>query len=236
MSGSSVLGCESAATRVCSQEYAASQQKVLQVDSKSTDSVRSSLEAVKTALAACKSANRSTEVDNLVKARNELGAQLEVLERRASRKPRRELLPDELARLEKEGDPSCPKGQTFRLENKKEVKCTGPQLVEMPRADVKRYYEERGYRVKDTPPNGVTIERGAEKYTFTYPSADSAVGPSCVVLVPPHGMPWQEALSRATGKHPDKLEPKGSVSVPKGELPYAVDEKNVVLRIGACPP
>ena len=206
------IGCESAATRVCSTEYAASQQKVIQVDAKSADSVRASLEAVKTALAACKSANRNTEVDNLVKARNELGAQLEALERRAKRKPRRDLSPDELARLVKEGDPSCPKGQTFHLERTKEVKCTGPQLVEMQRDDVKRYYEERGYRVKDAAPNGVTIERGAEKYTFTYPSAAASDRPSCVVLVPPHGMPWQEALARATGKHPDKLEPKGSIA------------------------
>src|SRR6187551_831991 len=165
------FGCESAATRVCSTEYAASQQKVLQVDAKSADSVRSSLEAVKTALAACKSAHRNDEVDNLVKARNELGAQLEVLERRSQRKPRRELSADELARLEKEGDPTCPKGESFRLENKKEVKCTGPLLVEMPRDTVKHYYEERGYRVKDQAPNGVVVERGAEKYTFTYPTA-----------------------------------------------------------------
>jgi len=234
LTGSFVLGCESAATRVCSSEYAASQQKVLQVDSKSADSVRASLDAVKTALAACKSAHRNDEVDNLVKARNELGAQLEALEKRAQKKPRRDLSPEELARLEKEGDPTCPKGQTFRLEDKKEVKCTGPQLVEMPREDVKRYYDERGYRVKDTPANTVTIERGAEKYTFTYPSAAATDRPSCVVLVPPQGMPWQEALSRATGKHPDKLEPKGTIKATQGELSYTVDEKNVVLRIGNC--
>jgi hypothetical protein len=227
-------GCESAATRVCSTEYAASQQRVLQVDSKSTESVRASLDAVKSALAACKSAQRNQEIDNLVKARNELSAQLEALERRAQRKPRRDLSPDELAKLQKDGDPSCPKGQTFRLENGKEVKCTGAQLFEMPRDDVKRYYEERGYRVKDTPPNAVTVERGAEKYTFTYPSGAASDRPSCVVLVPPQGMPWQEALSRATGKHPDKLEAKGSIAAAQGELPYVVDEKNVVIRIGAC--
>jgi len=234
LTSSFALGCESAATRVCSTEYAASQQKVIQVDAKSADSVRASLEAVKTALAACKSANRNTEVDNLVKARNELGAQLDALERRAKRKPRRDLSPDEIARLVKEGDPSCPKGQTFHLEKTQEVKCTGPQLVEMQRDEVKRYYEERGYRVKDVAPNGVTIERGAEKYTFTYPTAASSDRPSCVVLVPPHGMPWKEALARATGKHPDKLEPKGTIAAAQGELSYVVDEKNVVVRIGAC--
>ena len=228
------LACESAATRVCSTEYAASQQKVLQVDSKSADSVRASLESVKTALAACKSAQRNTEVDNLVKARNELGAQLEVLERRARKKPRRELSADERASLVKDGDPSCPKGESFRLDDGKEVKCTGQHVVEMPRDAVKHYYEERGYRVKEPSPNVVTAERGAEKYTFTYPGAAAADRPSCVVLVPPHGMPWKEALARATGKHPDKLEPKGSVTASQGELPYVVDEKNVVVRIGAC--
>jgi len=229
------LGCESAATRACAQEYASSQQQVLKVDPKSADSLRSSLVAVKSALAACKSAQRNDEVDHLVRARNELGAQLEVLEKRAQRKPRRDLSPDELARLEKEGDPTCPKGQTFHLENKKEVKCTGVQIVEMPREDVKRYFDERGYRTKDVPPNVVRVERGGEQYTFTYPSAAASDRPSCAVIVPPQGMPWEEALARATGKQPHKLEPKGTFAALQGELPYEVDQKNVVVRIGACP-
>jgi hypothetical protein len=229
------IGCESAASRACSNEYAASQQKVLQVDPKSSDSVRSSLDAVNVALAACKAAQRNDAVDNLVKARNDLSAQRDALERRARRKPKRDLSPDEVARLEKEGDPSCPKGQTYHLENKKAVKCTGAQLVEMPREDVKRYFDERGYRTNDVPPNGVRVERGAEQYRFTYPSGAAADRPSCVVLVPPHGMPWKEALARATGKHPEKLEATGSIAAQQGELPYTVDEKNVVVRIGSCP-
>ena len=228
------LGCESAATRACSNEYAVSQQKVLKVDPKSMDSVRSSLETVKAALAACRAAGRNQEVDHLINARNELGAQLEVLERRSQRKPKRDLSPEEIARLEKEGDSACPKGQSYHLENKKQVKCTGPQIVEMPREDVKRYHEERGYRVKDSPPNGVRIERGAEQYSFTYPSASATDRPSCVVIVPPHGMPWKEAIARFTGKHPEKLEPKGTITALQGELSYEVDEKNVVVRIGAC--
>ena len=228
------LGCESAATRACSSEYGVSQQKVLKVDPKSPESVRSSLDSVKAALAACRSAQRNQEVDHLIKARNELGAQLEALERRSQRKPRRELSPDDVLRLEKEGDPACPKGQSYHLETKKQVKCTGPQVVEMPREDVKRYHEERGYRVKDVPPNGVKIERGAEQYSFTYPSGAASDRPSCAVLVPPHGMPWKEAIARFTGKHPEKLEPKGTITTLQGELPYDVDEKNVVVRIGSC--
>jgi hypothetical protein len=228
------LGCESAATRTCSNEYAASQQKVLKVDPKAAESVRSSLEAVKAALAACRAAERHQEVDHLVKARNELGAQLQVLERRSQRKPKRELSADDIARLEKEGDPACPKGQSYNLESKKQVKCKGPQIVEMPREDLKHYHEERGYRVKDVPPNVVKIERGAEQYTFTYPSAAATDRPSCAVIVPPQGMPWKEAIARFTGKHPEKLEPKGTITALQGELSYEVDEKNVVVRIGAC--
>src|SRR5262245_1681166 len=100
--GAGGFGCESTASRVCSSEYATSQQKVLKVDPKSEESVRASFDAVRAALAACKTAQRNTEVDNLVKARNELGAQLEALERRAKRKPKRELSPDELAKLQKD--------------------------------------------------------------------------------------------------------------------------------------
>ena len=231
-----VFGCEGAAARTCSSEYAASQQKVLKVDPKSKDSVADSLVAVKSALAACRAAQRNDEVDNLVKARNELGAQLDALERRSKRKPRRELSTEEQQELEKNGDPSCPKGQSYQLDkNRKDVKCTGPQLVEMPREDLKRYYEERGYRVKDVPPTDVRIERGAEQYSYTYPSGAASDRPKCAKLVPPHGMPWKEALARATGKHPEKLEQQGTLELLQGALPYTVDEKNVVVRIGACP-
>jgi hypothetical protein len=230
-----VLGCESAAARTCSSEYAAAQQKVLSVDAKSKDSVSDSLVAVKSALAACRTAQRNEEVDNLIKARNELGAQLDALERRSKRKPRRDLSPEEMTELEKSGDPSCPKGQRYRLDKKrKDVECTGPELVEMPRDDLKRYYEERGYRVRDVPPNDVRIERGAEQYSYTYPSSAASARPTCAKLVPPHGMPWKEALARATGKHPDKLEAKGTLTLAQGSLPYEVDEKNVVVRIGTC--
>jgi hypothetical protein len=230
-----ILGCESAAARTCSSEYAAAQQKVLKVDAKSKDSVADSLVAVKSALAACRAAQRNDEVDHLVKAKNELGAQLDALDRRSKRKPRRELSPEEMTELEKSGDPSCPKGQSYQLDKKrKEVKCTGPQLVEMPRDDLKRYYEERGYRVNDVPPNDVRIERGAEQYSYTYPSAAASDRPKCAKLVPPHGMPWKEALARATGKHPEKLEQKGTLELTQGSLPYEVDEKNVVIRIGVC--
>jgi len=230
-----MFGCESAATRTCSSEYAAAQQKVLKVDPKVEDSVTSSLGAVKVALAACRAAQRNDEVDHLIRARNELGAQLEVLERRSQRKPKRELSAEELAGLEKDGDATCPKGQSYHLKGKKNVKCTGVQIAEMPRPDVKRYHEDRGYRPKDVPPSTVKIERGAEVYTFVYPSAADTERPSCVVLVPPQGMPWKEAIARTTGTHPEKLEPKGTVTLLQGALPYEVDEKNVVIRIGACP-
>jgi hypothetical protein len=230
------LGCESAASRTCATEYAGSQQKVLKVDPKSADSVRASHQAVLVALAACKAAQRNDEVDHLVTARNQLGAQLEALERRAARKPKKQLGADELAKLEREGDAACPKGQSYRLENGKTVKCTGAQIAEMTRGDLEHYFEERGYRVKERTPNVLQIERGAEQYTFTYPSAQGSDRPSCVVMVPPQGQPWEEAISRNTGVHPQKLDGgTGTVSLLQGTLPYTVDEKNVVVRVGACP-
>ena len=84
--------------------------------------------------------------------------------------------------------------------------------------------------------NVLQIERGAEQYTFTYPSAQGSDRPSCVVMVPPQGQPWEEAISRNTGVHPQKLDGgTGTVSLLQGTLPYTVDEKNVVVRVGACP-
>jgi hypothetical protein len=57
-----------------------------------------------------------------------------------------------------------------------------------------------------------------------------------VVLVPAPDIPWLEALTRATGANPARVKgSSGNVRLAQGELPYAVDEKNSVIRIGSCP-
>jgi hypothetical protein len=203
------------------------------VDAKAEPSVRASLATLETALTACRTAQRLDFVEQLTKVRNELTGQLGLLERRAKRKPRRAPSAEELLQLAKEGDPSCPRGQAYKPEGGKEIRCTGPQLVEMTPAQARAHFEERDYNVKSVSPTTLEIERGSERTTLIYPGTSAP--PDCVVLFPPPGTTWQEAVSRATGANPAKLELGKEIASARGALPFRVDEKNIVIRIGRCP-
>ncbi len=234
--GGALLGCESAETKACLTSYAAAQEKVTAVDAKSKPSVEASLGAVEAALATCKQAQRHGEVDQLISAKNQLVAQVGALDRRAKRKARKAPSAEELKRLEKEGDPSCPKGQAYRPEGSKEIRCIGPQLAEMSAGVAARYFEELGFRVTRPAPSRVEAEHGAERTTLVYaaPPGDSA--PRCIELVPAPDIPWLEALTRATGVNPSKLKSTtGKVKLTQGELSYVVDEKNNSIQLGDCP-
>jgi hypothetical protein len=230
------LGCESPETKACLGSYASAQELVKGIDAKSRESVEKSLAAVEAALSSCRTAKRHGEVDQLLPVKNQLTAQVGALERRAARSARKKPTPDELRRLEKDGDPNCPKGQAYRPEGAKEIRCTGPQLAEMSSAEAGRYFDELGFRVTRPSPTKLEAERGAERTTFVYPSAAPGARPSCILLVPAPDIPWLEALTRTTGANPARVKTtSGKVKVAQGELAYAVDEKNNSIRIGDCP-
>jgi hypothetical protein len=74
-------------TRRCQSLMTTAQGIVNKVDGKSRASVESSLAAVEAARAACEKAGRNTERDELVKAKNELQAHLDYMERKAAQPP-----------------------------------------------------------------------------------------------------------------------------------------------------
>jgi hypothetical protein len=215
--------------------YGSAQQQVSGIDPKSIESVRASLKAVSGAMDSCRAADRSGEVAELTKAKNELAAQVGLLEKRAQRQARRAPTAEELKNFEKEGDPSCPRGQAYRPPGAKEVRCTGPQLVDMSAQDVQRYFQDRDYRVRSPSAATVDVERGSERYTFSY--APGATGASCVLAFPPPDMPWQEAMARLTGVNPSTLKrTSGVVHAARATLPYTVNADGARLTIGACGP
>jgi hypothetical protein len=56
------------------------------------------------------------------------------------------------------------------------------------------------------------------------------------VLYPAPGIPWREAVGRATGARLDKLSPGGTVSAKRGNLTLAVEdsEQKQLVKIGDC--
>ena len=234
----STLAC-SKETRLCQSELEAAQRVVLEVDGGSMEGVRKSLSAVESAHAACEKAERWDERNELLKARNQLRAHLDTLQRRATDPGRKKLSPEELEKMAKSGDPTCPRGQGYRHgASGKDIRCVGPQVVEMGFAAARDYFDKRGYKLTQEPPGTLKAEYGAERFELAYESPTDEKGPKCFTLQPPPEMSWQEATARVTGISPERLKPVGTVATKHGPKPLLVQasETKALVRIGECRP
>jgi len=230
--------CRDKTTSECHSQLESAQATVTKVDAASAGSVRSALDAVERALAACRIAKRSSEIDELNGARNELRTHLVALESRAGRKKRAKPSAAEVEEYVKKGDPSCPKGMAYKAEgSERQIRCIGPQPVRMALAVAREYYTGMGYRVTATDnPATLKAEYGAELMVFAYDAANAA--PRCLTLYPAPRMPWQEAVARATGAQLPKIKRDAPVPLPDGEVQLRVDEGNdkLIIHLGNCPP
>jgi hypothetical protein len=222
--------------RRCHDEMTKAQGVVSGVDGHSLDSLHGALPALDTALDACEKAKLGAEHEKLLDAKNQITAQIALLERKAAKKGGAALTPAALEQLQKDGDPACPKGQAYKHAGMdKEIRCTGPQLIDMSEDAVKTYFDARHYKLTatDAPPR-VRAEFGAELFVFTFdqPSA----GAKCLELYPAPDIPWREAVGRATGVRLDKIKANGTISAKRGDLALVVEDtdKKQLARIGDC--
>jgi len=141
-----LAGCESADTKACYDNYLKTHALIGGMDSKAIESVESTLEAVEQTIALCQKAKSQKELAELEKARKTLQSSADNLRQNGSRK---ELTPEELEKLLKEGDPNCPKGQSYNYRKTgKQVRCTGPQVVAFSRGQAQEYFKNPGLRLK----------------------------------------------------------------------------------------
>jgi hypothetical protein len=219
---------------------ATAQEVVKSVDSKSAESLSAAVTALDKAIAQCDKAGMGSERSKLVEAKNQIAAHRDLVERKAAQKKRPAPSGAELERLLKEGDPTCPKGQGYKQgPTGKEIRCTGPQLVDMGMAAVKDYYATRRFKVEttDDPPR-LRAEYGAELYVFTYDKPNDTSGAKCLVLHPAPGVRWQEAVTRATGLPLDRIKADKPVKAARGELRLQVEDtpQKQTAKLGACDP
>ena len=231
-----LLGCQD--ERACREELTKAQGVVSGIDSKSIDSLKGAVGALEPAIAACEKAKLGEERSKLVEAKNQIGAQLDLLERKAARKKGPALSVADLEKVQKDGDPSCPKGQAYRHAGvEKEIRCTGLQLVDMGMDPVKQYFGARNYKltVTDNPPR-VRAEFGAELFVFTFDKMGDSAGAKCLELYPAPGIPWREAVGRVVGGRLEKLKNGGTVSAKRGDLTLSVEdtEQKQLAKIGDC--
>jgi hypothetical protein len=232
------FGCKSAGDRACAEQFARAQDIVSRIDAEDLASVSGSVAAVEEAMKTCSTAGRQGDVDELDKARAQLSQHRDRLLRRQEMLAHRtEASPEELARLIKEGDPKCPRGQGYlHTKSGKRIVCVGPQPVDMSRPQAEEYFKARGYKLSsNTDGSELRFEYGSELVVFAY-SGEGASAPRCVTLYPPPDRSWQEATARLTGVAPARLKPNQPIRRSSGPLPFAVEEsaQKVVARLGSC--
>jgi len=220
----------------CHEQMTTAQGVVSKIDSHSLDSLKGALPSLDSALDACEKAKLGDEHGKLLEAKNQITAQIALLERKAARKSGPVLSAADLERVQKEGDPSCPKGQAYKHAGvDKEIRCTGPELIDMPLDAVKNYFGARNYKLTVTEnPSRVRAEFGAELFVFTFDEPN--VGAKCLELYPAPNIPWREAVGRATGVRLDKIKNGGTIAAKRGELALNVEDsaQKELARLGDC--
>jgi hypothetical protein len=230
-------GCKSKAALECEAEFR-NAQSVVQNGASTLEGFEASRAAVDKALSACKAASRDNEVEQLNLARKALTNQIETLKSRSSRPKRAKPTAADLDELVKRGDPNCPKGMAYKAEGSdRQIKCTGLQPVRMSWHKALDYYSNLGFHVvTTTEPPAVRAEHGSELFVFTYSKVEDPEAPRCLTIYPDANVPWQEAVSRATGAPINKLKEGSPVPTAEGALALRVDAKpnKLVIYLGNC--
>jgi hypothetical protein len=231
-----LVGCESEDAKGCREKYFHAHGLINGPDTKSVENVESALEAVESALPLCKKANMHKEVAELEKAQRTLQSNASSLRAQASRK---ELTPEELEKVLKDGDPGCPKGQSYSYKKTgKVVKCIGPQVVSMTRGQAEEHFKNRGFRVK-AEGSILDAEFGPESYHYEFSGSDANAKPQCLKVLATPGMSWEESVSRIAGVNPALLKKGATVRAEDGSkwpLTHIENEKQTAYMLGKCGP
>lgn len=239
LAGVVLLGCNPLKFKECRDEMTSSQQVLLDMDDQRLEDVEKSLKSVERALGACRGVIGESDVAKLDDAKTKLDKQLMGLRARAVVKPRPVLSEEQLARLQKQGDPGCPRGQEYEHpQNKQRVRCTGPQVMEMNWVTaIEQFNQRRGFAVQ---PQGskLRFESGAEVVEFSFKEQNSKAPAQCVSVVGEPGISWQELVARATGVQPRVMKLDKPIPSARGPISLLVEgtPEQFVVKLGSCEP
>lgn len=232
------LGCDDGKVKACHVAMEKSQASLLAMDNQSRVDVEGALGDIEAALAACKTAKRVTETNDVLDAKRTLTAHLSALDKRAAEPQREKATPEELLQLEKAGDPGCPRGQAYQNPNtKKTIRCTGKALASMSWDAASEHLAKRGFTVavnEQSDPR-IIAELGAERYVFTFASGERSLA-RCVEATGRPGVPWEEVATRLTSAPMNQLDKVGKVVLDGVERALRVegDAAQWTVFVGDC--
>jgi hypothetical protein len=226
-------GCESADVKACRAQYLEVYAQVSDVDTSAQESVEAALTRVTETLTLCERAALAEEKKQLGIAQRKLDSHAQFLRQQATKKV---LTPEQLEQLVKQGDPDCPKGQSYSYEKSgKKVKCTGPQIVDMNWQQAREYFSRRGFKLTSSEKT-LKAESGSESYTYTFARSEDTAPAQCLVVFAAPQIPWEETAARVTGERPRRIKRDEPVQTKSGPKNLKVEEDAIqaVIRLGEC--
>lgn len=234
LGGIVLFGCKSQAQKECEQLVKTAEVTLLSMNPTDRASVEGTLAEVKKALSSCE-AVKSKEV-------SEIKAAVGNVERHLLRLKKGEIKPpppppgaQELARMEKEGDPDCPRGQGYQHPVlKKFIRCKGPLMVERTYAEVQSYFAK--HRIATATKDGMLrgVQAGVT-YTFTYDAPGSKNAPVCLTIESSKDKKVTELIAFATDIEPSKIDPTQPVVVAGTSIPVQVTQGEMqTVVLGDC--
>ncbi len=233
-----LVGCKGEEKAQCQAMFEEAQKSIKVVKTRDIDDLRRVDGELAGAASKCEEAGVDQAITELGKAREEIAKQIDRIEKYGNTGKRAKLTEDELARLVKDGDPKCPKGQAYKHQaSGKEIRCAGPLPIEMGRAQAEQYFLDRDYKIRPIDdPNTLKLEHGGELLLLEFKREEDPDPAKCVTIYPPPQQSWQEAISRFSGKNPALLRKGGSLQTKSGKMDIDVEQgkDKLVVRIGDC--
>jgi hypothetical protein len=229
------VGCKSEADKACEQLVKSTEVSLLSMNPTNQASVRSTLSDLQKTLVACE-AVKSKEVPEIQTAIANVQRHLARVEKGEIKPPPPPPGADSLARLEKEGDPDCPKGQGYQHPVlQKYIKCKGPVMVERSYDEVKSYFAK--HRIAAASKGAMLRgEQAGVTYTFTFDQVGSKSAPICLSLEAPQDQKTNELIAFATNIEPAKIDPTKPIALRQGTIPVDVKRQGTlqIITLGDC--
>ncbi len=229
------LSCKSEAEKKCEQLIKSSEVSLLSMNPTDQGSVEQTLGELRATHETCKAA-KSPEVSEIEVSIKNVERHLQRLESGEVKPPPPPPGREQLAALEKNGDPGCPMGQGYMHPIlKKQIKCSGPLMVEQTYAQVIEYFKKHriAAAVKD---NMVRGTQAQVTFTFVFDRMESTEGAKCLTLDAPMEKKPSELVSFATNILVDQIDVTKPLEVRGRTLPLSVEKKDGkhTIVIGDC--
>ncbi|MCH2110927.1 MAG: hypothetical protein MK135_16540 [Polyangiaceae bacterium] len=231
----SLIGCQRPEAKACRAEMLAMKEPVGNAGNLDLPELKKLQDDLQQLALDCNAAGLAQEAGDVTEAFTALNKIAE-LKAKGGDKSKAARGPEQLKALIANGDPSCPAGLVYKIPPVgQQVKCTGPQFVEMPKQMAVSYFSARDASLeKDNIPHRLKAKAGDETWQFYYDDTDQKV--LCLESMGAVGVGWQEVVRRLTGVHPAKLKEGAPVPMKSGPLALSKTQKGdqVAVQLGDC--